>query len=66
MTMNGWVQIAIYFGLIAVCVKPLGLYMAKVFEGERTFLSPVLGPVERVIYSGDHDDLQVVFQASHP
>jgi potassium-transporting ATPase potassium-binding subunit len=50
MTINGWVQIAIYFGLIAVCVKPLGLYMAKVFEGERTLLSPVLGPVERVIY----------------
>ena len=50
MTINGWIQIAIFFGLVAVCVKPLGLYMAKVFEGERTFLSPVLGPVERVIY----------------
>ena len=50
MTINGWVQIAIYFGLILICVKPLGLYMAKVFEGERTLLSPVLKPVERVIY----------------
>jgi len=50
MTINGWVQIAIYFGLILVCVKPLGSYMAKVFEGERTFLSPMLRPVERVIY----------------
>jgi K+-transporting ATPase ATPase A chain len=50
MTINGWVQIAIYFGLIVACVKPLGLYMANVFEGERTFFSPVLGPVERAIY----------------
>src|SRR5690242_14186290 len=50
MTINGWIQIAIYFALILVCVKPLGLFMAKVFEGERTFLSPVLQPVERVIY----------------
>jgi K+-transporting ATPase ATPase A chain len=50
MTVNGWFQIALYFALILVCVKPLGLYMAKVFEGERTFLSPVLGPVERVLY----------------
>ena len=50
MTANGWVQIAIYFLLILVCVKPLGLFMARVFEGERTFLSPVLGPIERGIY----------------
>jgi K+-transporting ATPase ATPase A chain len=50
MTTNGWIQIAICFGLILVCVKPLGLFMARVFEGERTFLSPVLGPIERGIY----------------
>jgi len=50
MTINGWLQIALYFALILVCVKPLGLYMAKVFEGERTFLSPVLGPIERGLY----------------
>jgi K+-transporting ATPase ATPase A chain len=50
MTLNGWVQIATYFLLILVCAKPLGLFMARVFEGERTFLSPVLGPVERGIY----------------
>ncbi len=50
MTANGWVQIAIYFLLILVCVKPLGLFMARVFEGERTFLSPVLEPIERGIY----------------
>ena len=40
MTLNGWFQIALYFALILVCVKPLGLYMARVFEGERTF--PIL------------------------
>ena len=50
MTLNGWIQIAIYFLLILVCVKPLGLFMARVFEGERTFLSPVLGSIERGIY----------------
>ncbi len=50
MTVNGWIQIAVYFGLILACVKPFGLFMAKVFAGERTFLSPVLGPVERVLY----------------
>ena len=46
MTANGWIQIAIYCAAILVCVKPLGLYMAKVFEGEITFLKPV----ERVLY----------------
>ena len=50
MTANGWIQIAVYFLLVAVCVKPLGGYMAKVFEGQRTFLSPVLGPLERGMY----------------
>ncbi len=50
MTANGWIQIALFCAAIIVCVKPLGFYMAKLFEGERTFLSPVLGPVERGIY----------------
>jgi K+-transporting ATPase ATPase A chain len=50
MTANGWIQIALFCLAILVCVKPLGLYMARLFEGERTFLSPVLGPVERGIY----------------
>ncbi|MBS0470370.1 MAG: potassium-transporting ATPase subunit KdpA [Proteobacteria bacterium] len=50
MTINGWIQIAVYFALILACVKPLGLFMAKVFEGERTLLTPVLLPVERAIY----------------
>jgi len=50
MTANGWIQIGLFCLAIIACVKPLGLYMARLFEGERTFLSPVLGPMERGIY----------------
>ena len=51
MTINGWIQIAIYFVVLTALVVPLGRFMARVFEGERTFLSPVLQPVEAVLYS---------------
>jgi K+-transporting ATPase ATPase A chain len=50
MSANGWIQIGLFCLAIIVCVKPLGLYMAKLFAGERTFLSPFLAPVERGIY----------------
>ena len=50
MTLNGWLQIALYVGVLLLCVKPLGLYMARVFNGERTCLDPVMRPVERLIY----------------
>ncbi len=50
MTINGWIQIAIYCVLIILFVKPFGAFMARVFEGERTFLHPVLRPVERAVY----------------
>jgi K+-transporting ATPase ATPase A chain len=50
MTLNGWLQIALYCALVLVCVKPLGAFMARVFAGERTFLHPVIGPVERGFY----------------
>src|SRR3569833_3233262 len=50
MTANGWIQIGLFCLAVIACVKPLGLYMARLFEGERTFLSPVLGPVERGVY----------------
>ncbi|KAB2914772.1 MAG: potassium-transporting ATPase subunit KdpA [Hyphomicrobiaceae bacterium] len=50
MTINGWTQIAIYFGLLTALVVPLGRYMARVFDGERTFLSPALRPVETWLY----------------
>ena len=50
MTIVGWLQIIVLFGLVLICVKPLGLYMARVFNGERTLFSPVLSPVENAIY----------------
>jgi potassium-transporting ATPase potassium-binding subunit len=50
MTPNGWLQIALFFGLVVLLIKPLGLYMARVFNGERTWLDPVFGPVERLMY----------------
>ncbi len=50
MTLNGWIQIAIYCAIVVALVKPLGWYMTRVFTGERTFLSPVLAPVERGLY----------------
>ncbi len=50
MTLDGWIQIALYCVVITLLVKPLGGYMTRVFQGERTFLSPVLGPVERGFY----------------
>ena len=50
MTLNGWIQIAIYFIVLTALVVPLGRYMAQVFEGERTLLTPVLGPFERGLY----------------
>ena len=50
MTLNGWIQIAIYCAIVLALVKPLGWYMTAVFNGERTFLSPVLRPVEAGLY----------------
>jgi K+-transporting ATPase ATPase A chain len=51
MDWNGWLQIALFGAIVVALVKPLGLYMTKVFNGERTFLSPVLGPAERGFYA---------------
>src|ERR1700730_1634453 len=50
MTLIGWIQILIYCAIIIAITPVLGGYMTKVFGGERTFLSPVLHPVELVIY----------------
>jgi K+-transporting ATPase ATPase A chain len=50
MTANGLLHIVLYFGILVLLIKPLGLYMARVFNGERTFLDPILRPVERFIY----------------
>jgi len=50
MTLFGWMQIIVYFAALVLLVKPLGLYMAKVYQGERTFLTPVIAPLERLTY----------------
>jgi len=50
MTFIGWAQIFIYIGVLILLVKPLGGYMAHVYQGERTFLSRVVSPIERFIY----------------
>ncbi len=51
MTANGFIQIALYCVVVTLLVKPFGFYMTRVFNGNRTFLSPLLCRVERVIYS---------------
>src|SRR6516225_7948146 len=50
MTSNGWLQIALFGVIVVAITKPFGGYMTRVFAGERTFLSPVLRPLERFIY----------------
>jgi K+-transporting ATPase ATPase A chain len=50
MTINGWLQILFFFALILAVTKPLGVFMTHVFGREKTFLDPVLRPIERLIY----------------
>ena len=50
MTINGWLQIFVFLGLIFAVTKPLGVFMTHVFARERTFLDPVLRPIERLLY----------------
>jgi K+-transporting ATPase ATPase A chain len=50
MTANGWLQFLILFVLLLAFMRPLGIYIARVLGGERTFLSPILRPIERLIY----------------
>ena len=50
MTVIGWIQILLYCAIVVALVKPLGWYMTRVFNGERTFLSPILRPVEAGLY----------------
>src|ERR1700724_497587 len=50
MTAIGWMQIILFCAIIAALAKPLGWYMTRVFNGERTFLSPILRPVEIGLY----------------
>ena len=50
MSINGWLQIAIFLALILLVTKPMGVFMTRVFNRERTFMDPVLRPIERVLY----------------
>jgi K+-transporting ATPase ATPase A chain len=50
MTISGWLQIALFGAIVILITRPLGGYMTRVFAGERTFLSPVLRPVEHAVY----------------
>ena len=50
MTANGWLQILLFFAIIFAITKPIGVFMARVFSGERTFMDAALKPVERLLY----------------
>jgi K+-transporting ATPase ATPase A chain len=50
MTANGWLQVALFLLALLAVTKPLGVYMSKLFAGERVWTSPLLGPLERAIY----------------
>jgi K+-transporting ATPase ATPase A chain len=50
MTLSGWLQIIFYLVVLVLLAKPLGSFMAKVYLGERTFLTPVFAPLERLTY----------------
>ena len=50
MTANGWFQIGLYLLVLFLITKPMGIFLGRVFEREKTFLDPVLRPVERLIY----------------
>jgi K+-transporting ATPase ATPase A chain len=50
MTLNGWLQILVFLALIFAVTKPLGAFMTRVFAREKTFLDPVLRPIERLLY----------------
>ncbi|MFY9737530.1 MAG: potassium-transporting ATPase subunit KdpA [Candidatus Cybelea sp.] len=65
MTAIGWLQAVIFFLLVVAITKPLGTYMARVFEGERTWLTPVFAPLERLIYRlcGVREDEEMTWYA---
>jgi potassium-transporting ATPase potassium-binding subunit len=50
MTTNGWIQIVVFLAVLLAITKPLGVFMARVFSGQRTFFDPVVRPIERLLY----------------
>ncbi len=61
MTLNGWFQILLFFACVLIVTKPLGAFMAKVFSRERTWLDPVMRPLEKLIYklTGVNEDREM-------
>ena len=61
MSANGWLQFAIFSAILLASVRPVGIYLARVLEGERTWLDSVLRPIERLIYKlcGIHADKEM-------
>ena len=64
MNMHEWLQTIVFFVVLLALVKPLGSFMARVFQGERTFLTPVLAPCEKAIYriSGVKPEIEMRWQ----
>src|SRR5207245_1910412 len=60
MTLIGIAQIVIFFGIVLAITKPVGTFLYRVFEGERTFLHPIFRPLERLIYAlgGIREDVE--------
>jgi K+-transporting ATPase ATPase A chain len=65
MTAIGWLQAIIFFLLVLAVTKPLGTYMARVFQGERTWLTPIFAPLEKLIYRlcGVREDEEMTWYA---
>lgn len=65
MTAIGWLQAIVFFSIVLAMTKPLGAYMTRVFQGERTWFSPVLVPLERLIYRlcGIREDEEMTWYA---
>ena len=63
MTANGWFQIGLFLAVILVITKPMGIFMTRVFNREKTFLDFALRPVERLIYRlcGVHEDREMAW-----
>src|SRR3984957_463312 len=64
MIANGWLQFLVFLAVLLLLMRPLGLYIARVLEGQKTFLDPLLRPVERIIYRvcGVHADQEMSWQ----
>jgi potassium-transporting ATPase potassium-binding subunit len=56
MSLNGWLQALVLFAAVLALMRPLGIYIARVLEGQKTFLDPVLRPIERLIYKASGID----------